>query len=419
MDMRRIAIIGAGQAGLVLGIGLRQHGYAVTVVAERHRNDVRSGRLISNQCVFAPALARERALGINFWDGQAPPIRYVSFGADGGPGAKRPDIAFQAVFERPAQSVDQRVKVADWMAEFERLGGKIHYQRVAPDDLEGYAAEFELVLVAAGRGPQFDTLFPRDPEFSPYREPQRAIGVIYVRGSDPAAADRLTFGMGPAGEFFSLPVWSVTGQVQGIGLFGIPGGPLDVWDGVTDVEQHLDIARNLVRTHYPWNASHLDDAEPTTELDLLHGRILPVVRQPVGRLRTGALVLAMGDTAVTNDPVAGQGANLAAHAALTYQEAILEHGDRPFDEGFMRGAFARYWQRARHATRFSNDLLAPPKDWVMATFSAAQTMPEVAQRFARIFEDPADYSRWLADETAALDYLAAAAARAEGEEQPV
>ncbi|HVV22053.1 MAG TPA: styrene monooxygenase/indole monooxygenase family protein [Pseudonocardiaceae bacterium] len=412
--MRRIAIIGAGQAGLVLALGLLPHGYAVTVVAERDAEAVRSGRLISNQCVFAPALTRERELGINFWDADAPPIRGVSFGADGEPGAaQRPGIAFHADFPHPAQSVDQRVKVSEWMTEFERQGGRLRYQRVLPEDLVDFAREFDLVLVAAGRGPQFDALFPRDPAFSPYFAPQRSIGITYIRvpGDHPGSSS-LTFGMGPAGEFFSLPVWSVTGRVQGIGIFAVPGGPLDVWAGVTDVEQHLEVVRSLVRDHYPWNLDHLADAEPAAPQDFLHGRILPVVRDPVGQLPSGALVLAMGDTAVTNDPVGGQGANLAAYAARTYQEAILERGDRPFDEEFMRDAFARYWTRARHATRFTNDLLAPPSEWVMATLTAAQTLPEVARRFAGIFEEPERYTSWLTDEAVSRKYLADAQARA-------
>lgn len=403
--MRRIVIVGAGQAGLVLGIGLRQHGYEVTVVAERDADTVRSGRLISNQCVFDPALARERELGINLWDRQVSPISRVVFAADG-----EPRVAWQTTLDRPAQSVDQRVKVSDWMAELLRLGGEIRYRRVTPDDLDDYAREFDLVLVAAGRGPQFDLLFPRNAEFSPYSRPQRAIGIIYVRGGH-GPRDALTFGMSRAGEFFSLPVWSVTGRVQGIGFFGLPGGPLDCWTNVTDIDEHFELATKLVRAHYPWNAIHLADAEPAAPQDFLHGSILPIVRHPVGVLPSGRRVLAMGDTAVTNDPVSGQGANLAAYAARTYQEAILARGDGPFDVQFMRDAFARYWARARHATRFSNDLLAPPRAWVLDTLSAAQTVPEVAHRFAALFENPADYTGWLTDETAARTYLDGARAR--------
>ncbi|WP_143264433.1 styrene monooxygenase/indole monooxygenase family protein, partial [Amycolatopsis kentuckyensis] len=309
--MRRIGIVGAGQAGLVLGIGLRQLGYDVTVFAERSAAEVRAGRLISNQCLFAPALERERALGINFWDADASPVREVAFAAAGA-GAE-PAIAWRVGLDRHAQSVDQRVKVSDWMGEFERLGGELRIRRVGPDELDACAREFELLVVAAGRGPQFDSLFPRDDERSPYREPQRAIGIFYVAG-DVDAVPGLTFGMAEVGEFFLLPVLSVHGPVHGLGFFGVPGGPMDVWDGVTDVGQHYEMARKLLRAHYPWQAALLDEAHPVAPTELLHGRITPVVRRPVGTLPSGAKVLAMGDTAVTNDPIGGQGANMAARA---------------------------------------------------------------------------------------------------------
>ena len=412
--MRKIGIVGAGQAGLVLAIGLRQQGYDVTVVAERTAEEVRSGGLISNQCLFSPALVRERELGINFWDDVAPPVREVAFAASGEPGSVEPGIAWQAGLDRPAQSVDQRIKVSDWMAEFARLGGEIRHRRVRPEDLDGYAAEFDLVLVASGRGPQFDALFPRNAEFSPYTEPQRAIGVMYVEpaGSVPLpAVQGLTFGLGPEGEFFLLPVWSVHGPVHGIGFFGVPGGPMDVWGGVTDVEQHIEVGRKLLRAHFPWQAELLDDARPVAPTERLAGGLTPVVRHPVGTLPSGAKVLAMGDAAVTNDPIGGQGANMAARAARAYQEAIVEQGDRPFDEEFMHGAFARYWAHARHATRFNNDLLAPPPDHVLATLDAAQTLPEVAHRFAHLFENPTDYEGWLTDPDAAYAFIEQAQAR--------
>ncbi len=412
--MRRIGVIGAGQAGLVLAIGLRQQGYDVTVVAERTAEEVRSGGLISNQCLFSPALVRERELGINFWDDVAPPVREVSFAAAGEPGQVEPGIAWKVGLDRPAQSVDQRVKVSDWMAEFARLGGEIRYQRVGPDDLDGFAAEFELVLVAAGRGPQFDALFPRNTELSPYSEPQRAIGVMYVEpvGAEPLpAVPGLTFGLAPEGEFFLLPVWSVHGPVHGIGFFGVPGGPMDVWHDVADVEQHYELGRKLLRSVFAWQADLLDGARPVGPKEMLHGGVTPVVRHPVGTLPSGAKVLAMGDTAVTNDPIGGQGANMAARAARAYQEAIVAHGDRPFDEEFMHGAFAGYWKHARHATRFNNDLLAPPPDHVLATLDAAQALPEVAHRFAHLFENPADYDGWLTDPGASYAFIEQAQAR--------
>ncbi|WP_410658053.1 styrene monooxygenase/indole monooxygenase family protein [Amycolatopsis sp. lyj-112] len=405
--MRRIVVAGAGQAGLVLALGLQKRGYAVTVVTDRDAGTIRAGRLISNQCVFEPALRRERALGINFWDGHAPRILGASFGLAGD--SAEPAISWEARFDHPAQSVDQRVKVSDWLTAFAERGGEVRIGKVTPELLDGYAREFDLVLVAAGRGPQFDSLFPRDDRHSRYREPQRTIGITYlVSGRDEPLPvyPGLTFGLSPAGELFGLPIQSVRGPVFGLGFFGVPGGSLDVWDDVTDPGEHFELAMTLLRKQFPWVAESLADARPSGPLDVLRGRVLPIVREPVGTLPSGAKVLAMGDAAVTNDPVAGQGANMAAHAAAVYEQSILDHGDRPFDEEFQRRTFAEYWEKAQHATRLSNDFLAPPPDHVLATLEAAQTVPEVAHRFAHIFENPADYAAWLTDEKVSLDYLA-------------
>jgi hypothetical protein len=369
--MRRIGIVGAGQAGLVLAIGLRQLGYDVTLFAERPAAEVRAGRLISNQCLFHPALERERELGINFWDGEAPPTREIAFAAAGE--GSEPSISWRVALDRPAQSVDQRVKVADWLAEFERLGGDLRIGRIGPAGLDECAREFELLVVAAGRGPQFDALFPCDDERSPYREP---------------------------------PVLSVHGPAHGIGFFGVPGGPMDVWDDVTDVEQHYETARKLLRAHYPWQAGLLDAAHPVAPTELLHGRIMPIVRHPVGTLPSGAKVLAMGDTAVTNDPVGGQG---------------LQHG-RPRGPGIPGGdrrARRPAVRRGVHARRLRPLLAArPARDALQqrppgpaagprpATLDTAQRVPEVAHRFAHLFENPADYEGWLGDPEVAMWYLA-------------
>lgn len=398
----------------MLALGLRRHGYDVTVIAGRDAEAVRAGRLITTQCLFGKALARERELEINFWDDRAPQVWGVSFAAAGGPGATEPAIAWRAPLDQPAQAVDQRVKVADWMTEFLRLGGEIRVHRATAEDIEDYVREFELVLVAAGQGPAFERLFQRDARRSRYAEPRRAIAVFHAEpvGSEPVSAvPGLAFEVAEEGEFFRCPGLSVDGPVFGIGIFGVPGGPLDVWHGVTDIEQHFELARKLVSTYFPWSAEVFDTVRPARPDDFLHGRITPVIRHPVGTLRSGARVLAMGDAAVTNDPLSGQGANLAARAASSYQEAILEQGDRPFDEKFMHGAFARYWAQARYATRFSNDLLAPPADHVVATLLAAQTLPEVAHRLAHVIENPACYEGWLTDDQVALSYLEKAQAR--------
>ncbi|MFD8495074.1 styrene monooxygenase/indole monooxygenase family protein [Amycolatopsis sp. NPDC059657] len=395
--MRRIGIIGAGQAGLLLALGLQQQGYETTVITDRDATAILGGRVLSNQCVFEPALRHERALGVNFWDGTAPEIAGVSFTS--GP------ITWKTPLDRPAQSVDQRLKMSDWLADFADLGGAVRLHKVTPADLESYAREFDLVLVAAGRGPQFDALFVRDNEFSPYSEPQRAISMMYVDGISDRVYPGVDFSLGPEGEYFALPVLTATGPAYGMYFSGIPGGPLDCWDDVADIDHHFEVAARLLAEFFPWAKELLDHATPNGPLDHLHGRITPIVRDPIGRLPSGALVLAMGDTAITNDPIAGQGANLAAHCAAVYQARIIEQGDAPFDEAFMRRSFADFWPLARVTTRFSNDLLAPPPPHVLATLETAQSVPAVAHRFAHLFDDPSDYEGWLTDEAEASRYL--------------
>ena len=66
--MRRIGIVGAGQADLSSASACGNAVTTSTGFAERPADDVRAGRLVSNQCLFHPALERERALGIDFWE---------------------------------------------------------------------------------------------------------------------------------------------------------------------------------------------------------------------------------------------------------------------------------------------------------------------------------------------------------------
>ena len=70
--MTRIAIVGGGQAGMPLALGLLDKGYDVTVATNRKPDEVRAGQVMSSQCIFDPALRIERDLGIDEW---AMPVR--------------------------------------------------------------------------------------------------------------------------------------------------------------------------------------------------------------------------------------------------------------------------------------------------------------------------------------------------------
>ena len=116
--MAKITIIGGGQSGLQLGIGLLQNGYDVAIVSDRTGEQIRDGRVASSQCMFATALDHERALGIDFWDDTCPPVEGIALAVPHPeiPGAKA--IDWGARLDRVAQSVDQRVKFPRWMEHF-------------------------------------------------------------------------------------------------------------------------------------------------------------------------------------------------------------------------------------------------------------------------------------------------------------
>ena len=75
--MRNITIVGAGQAGLQLGIGLLDKGYSVTAISNRTGEEIANGKVLSSQSMYDMALSHERELGIAFWDEECPPIEGI------------------------------------------------------------------------------------------------------------------------------------------------------------------------------------------------------------------------------------------------------------------------------------------------------------------------------------------------------
>ncbi|WP_062355791.1 styrene monooxygenase/indole monooxygenase family protein [Herbidospora yilanensis] len=407
--MRDILIVGAGQAGLHLAIGLLQQGYDVTVISNRTPEDIRDGRVMSGQCMFGTALAHERELGLDWWADLCPPIEGIALTVPSPEGGKLLDWAGR--LDTPARSVDQRLKMPAWLGEFERLGGKLVLHDATPEDLETYAARYDLVLVAAGKG-QIASLFERDPGRSPYAAPQRALAVTYVNGLTPRPDhSAVCFNLLPGvGEYFVFPALTNTGPCEIMVFEGVPGGPMDCWGDVRSPAEHLARSRQILETFFPWEAERCDGIELTDDNAVLTGRFAPTVRHPVAVLPSGAPIFGVADVVVLNDPITGQGSNNAAKCAATYLQAIMERGSQPFDADWMRATFDRFWAQAQHVTAWTNALLAPAEPHHLALLGAAGQHPEVAHRFVNGFDDPSDYAEWFMDAERAEAYLRRVAA---------
>ena len=404
--MRKITIIGGGQSGLQLAIGLLKAGNSVRVVQNRTAEDIATGKVLSSQCMFHNSVEHERELGIDFWSDTCPPVDGINFQVPAPDGSGQKAIDWTGKLDHSAYSVDQRVKIPAWMAEFERLGGTLTIKDATIADLEHYSRQDDLVIVASGKG-DIGRLFERDAEKSPYETPQRALALTYVTGMTPRPEhSAVCFNLIPGvGEYFVFPALTTSGPCEIMVFEGVPGGPMDCWADVKTPEQHLATSKKILETFLPWEAARCENIELTDDNGILAGRFAPTIRKPVGTLPSGRQVLGLGDAVCLNDPITGQGSNNAAKAAAVYLKRILAHGDKPFDAAFMQSTFDEFWDYAQWVVSWTNMMLQPPPPFILNIMGTACAEPRLAHRLANGFDDPRDFFPWFADPDAAEAYL--------------
>ena len=411
--MRKILIVGAGQAGLQLGLSLRAEGYDVTLMSARTPEEISAGWPTSTQAMFDRALETERAYQLDHWQPAAPQIQGLNVVLSAPPGELA--LAAPSPLDRPAQSVDQRVKMARWLIDAEDRGVDVVYNSVTTQDLDALTqlGRYDLTVVAAGKG-DLVAMFDRDDERSVFRTPQRGLAVAYVHGLAPDPkwpAPHVGFHAIPGlGELFVIPALAAGGPCDILFWEAVPGGPLDRWaDAVGRMapQLHLRHTLELIEQYLPWVHERAGAVELTDAKATLHGRYTPTIRHPVAHLPGGGLALGLADVVIANDPITGQGSNTAAKAADYYLRAILSRGGQPFDEQWMDATFEGFWlAHGQAVTGWTNAMLRPLPPHVQQLLGAAAGHETVARRFANGFSDPNDYGTWLMDPDKAAAYLA-------------
>lgn len=401
--MKRIAIVGAGQSGLQLAHGLLGAGYEVSLFSDRAADEILAGRVMSSQCMFDSALEIERDLDLNDWEEQCPKVEGISFAVPDGIGGSSIDWA--ARLDNFAQSVDQRLKIPRWLAQFENRGGQLHIKAVGPDDLAACARRHDLVIVASGKG-ALGQLFERDPARSPFSQAQRALALTYVTGMQPRVPySAVCFNLIPnVGEYFVFPALTTSGPCEIMVFEGVRGGPMDCWSEDLTPAEHLARSKELLATFLPWEAARCRNIELTDDNGILSGCVVPIVRNPVAKV-AGVPILGMADAVVLNDPITGQGSNNAARCADIYLEAILERGNGPADAEWMQQTFDRYWSGyAKWVTEWTNLLLKPPAH-VLRLLDCAGRNPAIASAFVNGFDDPRTLFPWFMDAVEADKFI--------------
>lgn len=409
---RRITIVGAGQSGLQLALGLLGRGYQVRLVSNRTPDDIRASRVASSQCMFHTPLQYEAEVGADLWP-DAPRVEGVGLTVPHPELAGEKAFAWTGVLDAPAQSVDQRVKFPALIELFAARGGELVFEDAGIDELERYTAEDDLVLVAAGKG-EIARLFERDAERSTFDTPQRALALTYVHGLTPDAdIPKVAFNLIPGvGEYFVFPALTLSGPCHIMVFEGLPGGPMDRFAGAGSAAEHLEISKDILKTFVPWEAQRAAGAELTDDLGVLQGRFAPTIRKPLVTLPSGRTVLGMADVVVLNDPITGQGSNNASRCAHSYLDSIVARGDAAFDDAWKQGVFETYWRIAEPVATWTNALLMPPPPHVLNVMGAASQFQPIADRFANGFDDPADFGSWFLDPEGSERYVAGVAAGA-------
>lgn len=403
--MRKIAIIGAGQAGLHLGIGLIDAGYTVTLFSDRTPEAILHGKPMGTPVLFTDALQLERNLGLNFWDAEFPDC--ARFCGEVCAPEGKPALVVSSNLSQRWQGVDQRLKFSTWMHEFVKRGGELVIQAMTLRELESSVQNYDLVVVSAGRG-SFTTLFERDAQKSQYDQPQRYVATAIVTGLqvDPVDLNMAKMTALPdIGEIIQYPFHTKGNFSTLVGFEAYLGGAMDQFSQVQSGAQLLEVAKKVVQQLKPDYYQVVQDMKLVDDQAWLKGAITPIVRQPVGRLPSGAVVMGIGDVVLLHDPIAGQGANNATKMADLVKQRIIEHGNQRFDASWMQRVFDQFWNDAQYSRALTDCLLSPPAHLQDLMVGMAEN-PDILKDYLQGFNHPPSLSSWFFEPEAAKNYLA-------------
>lgn len=353
---KRIAIVGAGTAGLQLGLYLQAKGVQSTIITDKRPEDYPNIRLLNTVAHHAVTIARENELGVNHWPDAGYFGHYYYVGIP-----SMPVEFYGALPTGPSRAVDYRIYLPTLMQDYVERGGKIEYRDIGVSDLNDLSEDYDLVVVGTGKG-GLGQLFARDEQSSPFREPQRQLCVGLFKGIAPAEIRAVTFCIAPgAGEMIEIPTVTFGGDATALVFENHIGGDMEILAHTRyedDPQAFRDLMLDKLRTYYPITARRINEDEfdvANSPLDILQGAVVPAVRHGHIQLANGKTVALLGDAHATVDPVLGQGGNMASYAAHVMGKEIV--AAEVFDDRFFEEVDARRAGRVLGATRWTNYML--------------------------------------------------------------
>lgn len=400
--MRKIAIIGAGQAALYLANRLLKNKYDVTVISDREPEAILNGPPTGSTYLFNDSIELEKETGLDLWRNTA----FYSTKFDINLGTQEGAFAFSinSQTDEPGVAIDQRLKFYEWIRLFQQNGGKFIVGNTTESELQAYAEKFDLVVVATGRGP-LGGIFQKDETRSTHDRPARKLVQLYISNPQHEPTGITLDGVMGAGEIITAPFYHKDG-VQGAFFLieAVPGSIMDVFDDLHSAAEILERGKEIIRELIPWRYNVFSEAALINN-EYLKGTFIPIVRKPV-TAPGGKAILGLGDAIILNDPIVGQGGNNAMKMASVYAMSIIARENAPFDAAWMNQTFDDFWEKySKYANRFSDIFAAPPSAYVAEILGAASRNPEIASDIVNGFNYPPGLFPWLDDEPEARKYL--------------
>jgi hypothetical protein len=377
---KSIGIVGSGTAGLHLAYAFRND-FDVTIMDSRSADQIKNGRIMSTQVHLSSTKAREDRFQMPKWETQIQ-LECVNVSI----GDKK---LFTGTLKSPGSSVDQRLYYSDCIKDLQNRGVTFQQEKADEKNLQTLLDRFDLIIDCTGKkGPIFP--FSVDERLSPFQTPQRKQIVGYFKG----VKQNKPIGVGMyvlpgQGELIEIPAITEHGPVTILYISAIPNKLLDAFKGVKYAEDFTLTMKDIVQTYFPTVYNRVDNEKFSLcdENGFMQIAYIPVIRKPYLMVQN-KLVLGCGDSVFLNDPLTGQGSNLASFSAEQLYETIMQNKDSAWDRRLGESYWNRTKERVEAVTKWTNAMTQPlPEHVIQFLFHAAQNQ-DIANDFAEWFEDP-------------------------------
>jgi hypothetical protein len=377
---KRIAIIGSGTAGLQLAYALREE-FEVKVFHWRSADEIKSGRVMSTQVHFGTTRERERRFNMPVWNEQSL-IKSIHINL----GDQK---LFTGLLNEPALSVDQRLYFSTCLNDLTHKGVSFTLQKIDSNTPLPFMDDVDLVIDCTGKaGPLFP--FPIEKEQSPFRMPKRKCIVGYFSGIAPLNPQGIGVTVIPElGEMFEIPAVTETGPVTILFMMPLPNRPLDLFQGIKTPQDFTQKMFETVYSFFPDIYARINEATFSLcdKQGFLQTAITPVIRKPY-TIYQDTLVLGCGDSVFLNDPITGQGCNLASYCAEQLYEILIDYKDSTWNEKLGE----TYWEQTKpfvtQVTEWTNAMTDPLPSHIVGMLLEGAKNQQIANQIAEWFANP-------------------------------